>query len=230
MAVEAINFNRISRMSTPSRRRPRKIDRRLLPVVAGGAEALIPLEPRLLLSAPAVSSPGAAHAAEAAKRVKHHTAHTEHAAHPPKRLTPAQEINAQYALFSTAFAGVLNAYVQAINEQSTNTVAVTATVTATYTPPAGVIQVNTAAVFGPAGPFPSPVPAEALLGTVRLGTFSLTGSSGNYLIINPESPTNVELPVGTVLTASVPTSSQTSAASIFPITSSTPQFKWLPSW
>ena len=153
-------------MFRPSRRRPRKIDRRLLPVVAGGAEALMPLEPRLLLSAQAVSSSSAAHAAEAAKPVKHHKAHPEHAAHPPKRLTPAQEINTQYALFSNAFAGVLNAYVQAINEQSTNTVAVTATVTATYTPPAGVIQVNNAAVFGPAGPFAKPVTADALLGTV----------------------------------------------------------------
>ena len=69
------------------------------------------------------------------------------------------------------------------------------------------------------------VVASAVIGTVSLGQFTLTGSSGNLLIVSPTQPPTVSLPVGTVLTASVPTSAQSSAASIFPsyITDSTIQ-------
>ena len=94
-----------------------------------------------------------------------------------------------------------------------------------YTPPSAVIQVDNAAVFGPEGVFTPQVIANAVIGTVSLGQFTLSGSSGNNLIVDTTQSANVQLPVGTVLTASVPTSAQSSAASIFPsyITDSTIQ-------
>ncbi len=114
---------------------------------------------------------------------------------------------------------------QSIDEQSTNDVTVSATVDSTYTPPSSVIQVDNAAVFGPEGTFTPAIVANAILGTVSLGQVTLTGSSGNLLIVDPAQPPTVTLPVGTVLTASVPISAQSSAASIFPsyITDSTIQ-------
>ena len=80
-------------------------------------------------------------------------------------------------------------------------------------------------MFGPEGVFSPQVTANAVLGTVSLGQFTLSGSSGNLLIVNTTQSPSVELPVGTVLTASVPTTAQSSAASIFPsyITDSTIQ-------
>jgi hypothetical protein len=71
------------------------------------------LEERVLLSARAAAMTNARHARAAAARV-----------------TPAAEINAQYSAFANDFATVEQLYVTAINEQSTGTVSVTATVTA----------------------------------------------------------------------------------------------------
>jgi hypothetical protein len=191
-------------------------------VLYASLEGFMALEPRLLLSA-------SAEPAGSAAAVRHATRHTPHhvkASHPPKRLTPAQEINAQYALFSAGFANTLNEYVNSLNTQPTdNYVSVQATVTATYTPPSAVIQVNNAAVFGPSGVFSPEVTANALVGTVSLGTFTFSGSSGNLLIVDTTQSPVVELPVGTVLTASILTTAQSSASAIFPnyITDSTIQ-------
>jgi hypothetical protein len=207
-------------MSRPRRCRHRRIDRRARPTLAaGGLEGFIPLEPRLLLSSS--NQPGATVAQ--IKHMARAAAHHVKAAHPHKRLTPAQEINAQYAAFTAGFAKVFNDYVDSINQQNTNEVSVQATVTAVYTPPAAVIQVDNAAVFGPEGSFNPEVNANAVIGTVSLGGFTFSGSSANLLIVDTTQSANVELPVGTVLTAQVPTSAQSSASSIFPsyITDST---------
>ena len=177
-------------MSRPGRCRHRKIDRRLRPVLATGVvEGVVPLEPRLLLSASIEHAGSTAQITDLARRAPHHAK----AAHPPKRLTPAQEINAQYAIFTAGFAKTLNDYVNSINEESTSDVSVQATVTATYTPPAAVIQVDDASVFGPEGVFSPQVTANALVGTVSLGQFTLSGSSGNLLIVNTTQSPSVEL-------------------------------------
>ena len=88
--------------------------------------------------------------------------------------------------------------------------------TSTFTTPSSTIPVDDAAVFGPEGKFNPPVNATAVLGTVSLGTVTLTGSSGNLLIVGTSQPVTPSLPGGTVLIASVPASAQTSASSIFP--------------
>jgi hypothetical protein len=214
-----------------SQSRRRRIERRCRPMLDHASKGVLALEPRILLNASSLTSLHAArlaHRAEqTAARASQHAAATasQHAAASrlPKRLTPTQEINAQYAAFTTAFNNVLDAYVQSIFEPSTNTVPVSATVTVAYTTPATTILVNNASVFGPAGNFSPPVTATATLGTASLGTLTLTGSAGNLLVINLAQSTATNLPVGTVLSANVPVSAQSSAAAIFPsyITSST---------
>jgi hypothetical protein len=219
MAIDSIKMSGTLFMWNLIRHRSRRTNRRLRPVLACTLHDCVSLEPRLLLSALAETS--AAHIEHVAHpKLHHHKA----AHHLPRRLTPTQEINTQYALFTAAFNKALSDYVQSISEQSSNTVAVSATVTAAYTPPSAVIQVDDASVFGPAGTFNPSVVASAVIGTVSLGQFTLTGSSGNLLIVSP-TPTSVSLPVGTILTASVPTSAQSSALTIFPsfITDSTIQ-------
>jgi hypothetical protein len=210
----------------PSRRR-RRVDRQCRPVLDHGAGGSFALEPRMLLDATAV---GRAHANAISRHAAHTAAGNSHhakASHPTKRLTPTQEINTQYAAFTAAFNSVLASYVQSINEQSTGSVSVSTTVTGNYaTPPLpSTIAVADASVFGPEGDYSSSVTATALFGTATLGTVSITGSSGNFIIIAPSAGTATSLPQGTVLSASVPTSAQTSAISIFPsyITNSTIQ-------
>jgi hypothetical protein len=90
-------------------------------------------------------------------------------------------------------------------------------VTTAYVPPSPVIQVDNATVFGPEGTFGSPLLATATIGSApSLGQFILTGSSGNTLTINSSGSSQIALPVGSVLTATVPTSAQSGAAFIFP--------------
>jgi hypothetical protein len=209
------------------RGRKRRIERQCRPVLDHGDLGSCALEPRVLLSATAT------HRAQASA-ISHHGAHpvasnSHHAkvSAPAKRLTPVQKINQAYASFTTAFNNVLDSYVQSINEQSTGQVSVSTTVQGGYStaPLPSTILVADASVFGPEGDYSSPVTATALLGTASLGTVYITGSSGNYLIINPSQSTATTLPTGTVLAANVSTSAQSSAQSIFPsyITNSTSQ-------
>ncbi len=171
----------------------------------------------------------AAHSHDAAARVdaEHAAAreahHTKPAAHSSRRTQPLQEINAQYVTFTAAFNNVLDAYVQSINEESTGKVSVNTTLTAQFTVGDPTIQVADASVFGPEGMFPSAIPVTPTIGTVSFNSFSIIGSSGNLLIIDPSNPPATNLPINTVLSANVSTTAQTSAASIFPsyITSST---------
>jgi len=151
--------------------------------------------------------------------------HPGGSSHAPKRPTPAEEINVQYAAFTTAFNNVLFYYVQSLTTPSNGTVPVSATVTALYTNPNPIIQVSDAAVFGPPGTYAKPVTATASFAGVPFGTLILNGSSGNNLIINVAQSHVLNLPVGTVLSAFVPTSATTSAMAIFPsyITNSTIQ-------
>ncbi len=203
-------------MFSPGQCRRMRIDRRLRPALSGDAQGVVELEPRLLLSATAEPASSAAHLAAQVRHQARLELQHEKKANPHKRLTPNQKLNAEYAAFTAGFVKVLNDYVQSIDEQSTNLVTATTTVTSTYTPPSSVIQVDNAAAFGPEGSFSPPIVAQAVFGTVSLGNVSLSGSSGNELIVNPASPLTVTLPANTVLTASVSTNAQTSAASIFP--------------
>ena len=96
----------------------------------------------------------------------------------PKRLTPIQEINAQYSAFQAGFEQQLANYVATLNESSTGSVTVSATVTAAYTAGSPLIQVNDASVFGPPGRFAAPVPAPS-------GMFwtTMPGRPGMYRLI-----------------------------------------------
>jgi hypothetical protein len=187
------------------------LDRRLLlsggmATVIGHGQAAVRPEPK------------EAHAAHHVKLTPKasHPAHPVKVSHTAKLLTPAQEIDAQYAAFLAAFRTVEDSYVTSLTEQSSNTVAVTTTVTAPYVAGAPVIQVDDAAVFGPAGNFNPVVTATASVGGVTIGQFVLNGSSGNQLIVDPSISSDIPLNVGTVLSATVPASAQSSAATIFP--------------
>jgi len=206
----------MARFSEQRRNRPRS-DRWFRPVIdqanAGGA----PLDQRLLLSGGGKlgSHPehSAAHVEPLAARASLHAKVT----HPLKRLTPVAEINAQYTAFLTAFNQQLDSYVVSLNQQSTGTVTVSATVTAAYAAGSPTIEVDDAAVFGPAGTFSKPVLATATVGSAPpIGTFTLTGSSANTLTINVADSSFIPMSVGTVLTATVPASAANSASSIFP--------------
>jgi hypothetical protein len=71
-------------------------------------------------------------------------------------------------------------------------------------------------VFGPDGTFASPITATASIGGVTVGTFQLTGRSGNLLLINTAQSSPVNLNPGAVLSANVTTSASSNAAAIFP--------------
>ncbi|MGA2705012.1 MAG: hypothetical protein ABSH35_28455 [Isosphaeraceae bacterium] len=161
------------------------------------------LEARVLLSARA-----------AARTDAHHVRATA------ARVTPVAEINAEYCAFMSDFKKVEGYYVTAINEQSSTTVPVTATVTANY-PSAfgtGSIQVNdnNASMFFPTGST-TPVTATATGGNGSvIGTLYLTNFVGNMLLVGHTTPSSLTVPTGSTLSASVPSSSVASAASIFP--------------
>ena len=148
-----------------------------------------------------------------------------------QRLTPTQKINAEYRAFLAAFNQQLDSYVASLNETSTGTTAVSAMVTTAYTPQPRLLppRSSTWTMPGFSGR-PRSLPRALLatatyLGGVTAGQLLLTGSSGNTLFINSIKLDLSCLPVGTVLTATVPVSAANSAASIFPsyITSSTAQ-------
>lgn len=174
---------------------------------------------------PSVASSAAIHA-------PHHDLARPHLAAVPDRkggsshrVTPTEEINKQYDLFYSNFQLVETAYVQSLSETSAGTVPVSTTLTANYTAGSVTMQVANAGVFGPSGTFASPVYATAMVGSVDVGTFTLTGSSGNLVAVNTTRSSAVNLNTGTTLNATVTTSSATSAQSIFPtyITTSTQQ-------
>jgi hypothetical protein len=134
----------------------------------------------------------------------------------PPRPTPAAEINAQYDAFLADFRTVEQAYIESINSQSANTVSVSAKLTAPYAVTSTLLQVDNASVFGPDGAFGTPVTAFATVNNIPVGTFVLTGRSGNTLILDPAQLPPVSLNPGVVLVANVPATSQTSASAIFP--------------
>jgi hypothetical protein len=165
------------------------------------------LEPRLLLTTglrPALS--------HSHVQVARHTAHSGHS----QRITPTAEINAEYAAFVSDFALVEAAYVNSLTSNGTGSATVTATVTSPYTAGSVQIQVDNASVFGANGTFTSPVNATASVGGVTVGTFALTGRSGNLLLVNAAQSSQINLSQGTLLSASVPITAASSAATIFP--------------
>ena len=170
------------------------------------------------------------HPEHSARRVEARDAHASHHATAaptlPKRVTPSQKINAEYDAFVAAFNQQLDNYVASLSESASGTTNVATTVTAAYAAGSPVIEVADASVFGPAGTFSPSVLAMATIGTApAIGSFSLTGSSGNSVTVNTADSSFIPLAVGTTLSATVPVSAATSAASIFPsyITSSTTQ-------
>ena len=191
------------------------------------AGARAALESRVLLNASPAARLAAHHVAHHGKPVGQERRSSCRGQPYEQAATPAEKINKAYANFLSAFNNMLSNYVQSINEQSTGLVSVSTTVQGDYsTPPLpSTILVADASVFGPEGDYSSAVTATAVLGPATLGTVYITGSSGNYLIITPAIGTATTLPSGTTLAASVPTSAQTSAMSIFPsyITNSTIQ-------
>lgn len=199
----------VMREIRPRRRR----SRRFRPHVdlAGGGSA--PLELRLLLNA--------------APMAAHHPHRAHHAAHPKGsgRVTPAQEINKQYNQFYAAFQQVEADYVGSLNQQSSNTVNVTTTVTANYSAGSATMQVADAGVFGTQGTYSSPVTATAFVGSVPVGTFTFSGSSGNQLIVSGSNPAGLAVNSGTTLNGQATATAASSAQSIFPtyITISTQQ-------
>jgi hypothetical protein len=134
----------------------------------------------------------------------------------PQRITPTAEINSEYASFVSDFAQVEAAYTSSLTSQSTGSANVSATVAAEYTAGSVQIQVDNASVFGPNGTFTSTVNATASVGGVTVGTFAITGRSGNLLLVNTAQSSLINLSPGTVLSASVPITAASSAAAIFP--------------
>jgi hypothetical protein len=191
----------------------RRVDRRFRP---GAQWTAWSLDQRLLPSGGAAL--GGGHLALAAHAVHHARSvpAPRPTLHSSGRLSPAAEINAQYAQFLADFRVVGKDYVASLSESSSTTVAVSATVTANYTAGSPSIQVDDPAVFGPQGSFSSPVVATALVGSVPVGQFTLTGSSANMVTINVAQSSNTSLNAGTTLTANVPVSASSSAGSIFP--------------
>jgi hypothetical protein len=192
----------------------RRADRRFRPVVSAACEGSAPLDRRVLLSADFRTSMRQEHAAAFLMGGRESHSHESVAKHAPKRLTPIAEVNLQYAKFLADFDAVLESYVESLDETSTNTVFVSTTVTKDYVPPASVISVADAAVFGPQGMYPTPIVATTTIGTVTIGTVTLNGSSDNLLIL--KTPANFSMNAGTTLSANIPASAASSAAAIFP--------------
>jgi hypothetical protein len=185
---------------------------RFRPAVDLASDGATVLDRRLMLSADSARAARAAHRAvhvEASSHSRKHNAASE-------RVTPAEEINNQYAQFSAAFQSAVVSYTGTLNQTSTGTVSVVTTLTAAYTAGSASMVVNNAAVFGPEGTYPNVVDATAFVGNVSVGQVAILGSSGNTLAIQTSGTTTPSLAAGTALTALVPTSASNSAATIFP--------------
>ncbi len=208
-------------------RKRTRIGRGFRPRLELAGDGATALDRRLLLSGgfEAVAGHVRPHPVAQHKSAIVHATHPAKASHIPKRLTPVQEINSQYATFLDQFRQVESYYVSSFYEQTTNTSSVSTQVQTAYAAGSPVMVVDDASVFGPAGTYSTPVSATASLGGVTIGTFSLIGSSGNQLIINPADSSFVPLNPGTTISATVPANAVTNAAAIFPsyITNSTIQ-------
>lgn len=134
----------------------------------------------------------------------------------PIHITPAAVVNAEYAKFAADFTSIENAYITAMNSQSSNTVSVSSSLTAPYVVSTPQLQVQNGSVFGPNGVFSTPITAFASINSVPVATFVVTGRSGNTLILDSSQLPTVSVPTGAFLAATVPASSQTSAAALFP--------------
>ncbi len=108
--------------------------------------------------------------------------------HHARRISPTAEINAEYAARVADFVLVEQADIATLASQDTGTATVSATLTAAYAAGSVQMQVDDASVFGPDGIFTTPVTATASVGGVPVGTFALTGRSGNLLARARPSP------------------------------------------
>ncbi|MGO9600891.1 MAG: hypothetical protein ACLP7Q_23160 [Isosphaeraceae bacterium] len=177
------------------------------------------LEARMLLSHSAHRVEVAAQARPSAHPARVTPANEINAASAhPARVTPANEINAAYAAFVVDFFNIEQQYIESINSNSTGTTTVTANLTQNYTAGTSTMVVDNATVFGPDGTFTTPVIATVSINGVSTGSaFVITGRAGNNtLIINPGQSSAVSLTPPAALTGTVTTTSQSSAAGIFP--------------
>ena len=169
---------------------------------------------------PSLSPSGSVAALEPRRLPSHASPAILHHSHPAiaanGRVGPAVEIRREYAAFYAAFQVVEASYVRALSEQSSGTVSVNTSLTAPYLSGSATMQVANAGVFGPEGVFTAPVVATALTGSVPVGTFTITGSSGNQIALNTAQSSAVSLASGTILAAQVTSSATTSAQLIFP--------------
>jgi hypothetical protein len=205
--------------------RRRRDSIRFRPVLDLAGDGASVLDRRLLLSGDVARGAHASLDGPHAHPLARHAARAEQTRAGAGRTTPSQEINKQYDLFLQNYDSVLNSYVNALTQQSTGTVSVSTPLTAPYLAGSAQMTVQDGSVFGPQGTFSLPVTATAQVGTVPVGTFSITGRSGNVLAINTTQSSAVSLGVGTILTAQVTFTAASSAGSIVPgyITVSTQQ-------
>ncbi len=204
------------RMHKPKKRQGRK-DRQFRPGPDSGglgSESGLELETRVLLSARATATIAEHHARATVTHLPRAT-HLTPARAATGRTTPAVEITTQYNKFANDFATIEQYYVTSINQQSTGSVSVSATVQQPYIAGGSSIQVNNASGFFPNGST-TPVTAQATQGSFVVGSYYLTGYSGNMLFVSPSLSTPSDLSTGAVLTATLTTTSQSSAAGIFP--------------
>lgn len=195
--------------SEASRNALRRSGRRFRPLVEG-----MDLEARVLLSQLNLS--GAARPMMRGAATSQSSARLARGQLTQRHVTPASEINAQYERFLAEFRQVEQYYITAINSQSSNTVSVSSSLTSPYVLSSTLLQVQNGSVFGPDGIFSSPVAAIASTNGVPIATFTLTGRSGNVLILDATQLPLVSLATGTTISATVPASTVTSAGSIFP--------------
>lgn len=127
-------------------------------------------------------------------------------------------INREYAAFLADFRRIEQAYIAALNDQAAGTTTVSANLVQPYISGGSQAVVDNASVFGPNGAFSAPVTAAVTVSGIANGAYlTLVGRSSNTLVVDPTSSSAVSLtPPNVALTASVPATSQTSAAALFP--------------
>jgi hypothetical protein len=210
-------------MRAADRRRRRSV--RFRPAVDPAGEGAAILDRRLLLSADATKAARAPLHKAHAGPLAHHVTRASSSSSASGRITPAQEINKQYDLFLKNFQNQEALYVQTFSKQASSSRTVRTFLTAAYQPGSLEMQVQDAAVFG-LGVTPSGLSATALVNGSPTGVVSIIGIlSTTTLLINPGASSTPPLPVGTVLTATVPSTATSSAGTIFPsyITASSQQ-------
>ena len=124
----------------------------------------------------------------------------------------------------------MNLYIKAINEQSTNSVPVTTTVTAAYTAGSPTMTVQNAAVFFPNGST-APVVATATSGNLFIGSFTFLGvANDTTLNVYTAASSSVSLSPGTILTSTVTPSARPAQRPFSPASLPIVPTRWPSTW